>query len=125
MPKKVTRVLLCAGKIYYDLVNARRERKIEHIAIVRTPQLYPMDDRRIAEELKKYPNLKEIVWCQEEPENQGAWYAKHHTLLPLVKKGQRLSVVARPASSSPAVGSTAVHLEQQKRLIETALGDLA
>lgn len=123
--KKVTRVLLCAGKIYYDLVNARRERKIEHIAIVRTPQLYPMDDRRIAEELKKYPSLKEIVWCQEEPENQGAWYAKHHTLLPLVKKGQRLSVVARPASSSPAVGSTAVHLEQQKRLIETALGDLA
>ncbi|MCX7898264.1 MAG: 2-oxoglutarate dehydrogenase E1 component [Rhodocyclaceae bacterium] len=122
--RKVTRVILCAGKVYYDLANARRERKIEHVAIIRTPQLYPMDDRRIAEELRKYPHAKEIVWCQEEPENQGAWYAKHHTLAPLVKKGQKLFVVARPASASPAVGSLEVHLTQQKQLIEAAFGDL-
>ncbi len=122
--KKVTRVICCAGKVYYDLLNARREQKIGHIAIVRTPQLYPMDDRRVAEELKKYPAMKELVWCQEEPENQGAWYAKHHRFLHLVKKGQSLHVVSRPASASPAVGSTAKHAEQQKQLIATALGAL-
>ncbi|MCX8087446.1 MAG: 2-oxoglutarate dehydrogenase E1 component [Rhodocyclaceae bacterium] len=122
--KKVTRVILCAGKVYYELAHARREQGCEHIAILRTPQLYPMDDRRIAEELKKFPNMKELVWCQEEPENQGAWYAKHHTLAPLVKKGQSLHCVSRPASASPAVGSQAVHAEQQKRLIADALGAL-
>jgi 2-oxoglutarate dehydrogenase E1 component len=122
--KKVTRVLLCAGKVYYDLRNARRERAANHIAIVRTPQLYPMDDRRLAEELGKYPNLKELVWCQEEPENQGAWYAKHHRLIHVLKKGQSLHVVSRPASASPAVGSAAVHAEQQKKIVETALGAL-
>jgi len=123
-PKKVRRVLLCAGKVYYDLRNARREQQLDHIAILRTPQLYPMDDRRLAEELKKYPNMKELVWCQEEPENQGAWYAKHHRLVNLVKEGQSLHVVSRPASASPAVGSAAVHAEQQKKIIETALGAL-
>ncbi|MHB1428401.1 MAG: 2-oxoglutarate dehydrogenase E1 component [Rhodocyclaceae bacterium] len=122
--QKVTRVLLCAGKVYYDLRNARREQKLEHIAILRTPQLYPMDDRRLAEELKKFPNMKELVWCQEEPENQGAWYAKHHRFVDLVRKGQSLHVVSRPASASPAVGSAAVHAEQQKRIVETALGAL-
>ncbi|MEW6165421.1 MAG: 2-oxoglutarate dehydrogenase E1 component [Pseudomonadota bacterium] len=120
--KKVTRVLCCAGKVYYDLLNARREQKANHIAIVRTPQLYPMDDRRLAEELAKYPQLKELAWCQEEPENQGAWYAKHHRLIHLLKKGQSLHVVSRPASASPAVGSTAKHAEQQKELIAAALG---
>ena len=122
--KKVTRVLLCAGKVYYDLRNARREQQLDHIAILRTPQLYPMDDRRLAEELKKYPNMKELVWCQEEPENQGAWYAKHHRLVELVRRGQSLHVVSRPASASPAVGSAAKHAEQQKRIVETALGAL-
>jgi 2-oxoglutarate dehydrogenase E1 component len=122
--KKVTRVLCCAGKVYYDLLNARREAKANHIAIIRTPQLYPMDDRRLAEELKLYPNLKELVWCQEEPENQGAWYAKHHRLIHLLKKGQSLHVVSRPASASPAVGSTAKHTEQHKQLLAAALGDL-
>jgi len=122
--KKVTRVLCCAGKVYYDLRAARRERQLGHIAVIRTPQLYPMDDRRLAEELKKYPAMKQLVWCQEEPENQGAWYAKHHRLLQQIKKGQSLYVVARPASASPAVGSAAKHAEQQKALIEQALGDL-
>jgi len=122
--KKVTRVICCAGKVYYDLLNGRRERQANHIAIIRTPQLYPMDDRRLADELKKYPAMKELVWCQEEPENQGAWYAKHHRLVHLVKKGQSLHVVSRPASASPAVGSPAVHAEQQKKIVETALGAL-
>ena len=122
--KKVTRVICCAGKVYYDLVSARREHKANHIAIIRTPQLYPMDDARLAEELKKYPGLKELVWCQEEPENQGAWYAKHHRLIHLLKKGQSLHCVSRAASASPAVGSAAKHTEQQKVVVETALGSL-
>ncbi|GAB1393466.1 2-oxoglutarate dehydrogenase E1 component [Rhodocyclaceae bacterium] len=122
--KKVTRVLCCAGKVYYDLRAARRERKLNHIAILRVPQLYPMDDRRLADELKRFPAMKELVWCQEEPENQGAWYAKHHRLLQMVGKGQSLHVVARPASASPAVGSAAKHAEQQKAIVETALGTL-
>jgi 2-oxoglutarate dehydrogenase E1 component len=122
--KKVARVLCCAGKVYYDLLNARREQKANHVAILRTPQLYPMDDRRLAEELKKYPAMKELVWCQEEPENQGAWYAKHHRLMHLIKKGQTLHCVSRPASASPAVGSPAKHAEQQKQLVAMALGEL-
>jgi 2-oxoglutarate dehydrogenase E1 component len=121
-PKKVTRVLCCAGKVYYDLRNARREHNIEHIAILRTPQLYPMDDRLLIEELQRFPNMKELVWCQEEPENQGAWYAKAHRLRVSLKKGQELLVVSRPASSSPAVGYAARHAQEQKDVVEMALG---
>jgi len=120
--KKVTRVVLCAGKIYYDLRNARREHKIGNVAIMRTPQLYPMDDRRLAEELKHFPNMKELVWCQEEPENQGAWYAKAHRLTATLKKGQTLSVVSRPACASPASGYPARHAQEQKDVVERALG---
>lgn len=121
-PKKVTRVVACAGKIYFDVLAERRECKIDHVAIVRIEQLYPMDDRRLSEELQKYPNLKEIVWCQEEPLNQGAWYAKHHTLTKVLKKGQTLDVAARPASASPAVGYPAKHAIQQDEVVNAALG---
>ena len=121
-PKKVTRLVACSGKIYYELLAARRERKIENVALVRIEQLYPFDDRRLAEEMAKYPSLNQLVWCQEEPENQGAWYAKHHRLAQLIGKGQSLSVVSRPASSSPAVGYAAKHAIQQKAVIDAALG---
>ena len=121
-PKKVTRMVACAGKIYFDLLAARRERKVGNTALIRVEQLYPFDDRRLAEEMKKYPNLKELIWCQEEPLNQGAWYAKHHRLAELVKKGQSLDVVARPASASPAVGYAAKHALQQKEVVNAALG---
>ena len=120
--KKVTRVVACAGKIYYELAAARREHKIGNIALLRVEQLYPFDDHRLAEELAKFPNLKELVWCQEEPENQGAWYAKAHRLSALVKKGQTLSVVSRPACASPAVGYSSKHAQEQKDVIEHALG---
>jgi len=122
--KKVTRMVACSGKIYFELLAARRERKIENIALVRVEQLYPFDDRRLAEEMKKYPNLKQLVWCQEEPENQGAWYAKHHRLSALVGKNITLHGVSRVASSSPAVGYAAKHAVQQKEVIDRALGDL-
>ncbi|MBI4985209.1 MAG: 2-oxoglutarate dehydrogenase E1 component [Rhodocyclales bacterium] len=120
--KKVTRVVTCTGKVYFDLLAARREHKVDNVALIRVEQLYPFDDRRLAEELKKYPNFKELIWCQEEPQNQGAWYAKHHRLTELVKKGQILDVVSRPASASPAVGYAAKHALQQKEVVETALG---
>jgi 2-oxoglutarate dehydrogenase E1 component len=120
--KKVTRMVTCAGKIYFDLLAARREKKIDNVVLVRVEQLYPFDDRKLADEMKKYPNLKELIWCQEEPLNQGAWYAKHHRLSELIKKGQSLDVVARPASASPAVGYAAKHTLQQKEVVNAALG---
>jgi len=120
--KKVTRVVACAGKVYYDLIAARRERKQENVVLLRVEQLYPFDDRRFNDELAKYPNAKEIVWCQEEPLNQGAWYSKQHRLLESLRDGQTLQVVSRPAASSPAVGYYAKHNLQQKELVDAALG---
>ena len=125
-PKKVKRVILCSGKVYYDLVNARRERKINDIAIVRLEQLYPFPKDSLEKEMAKYPKATEIVWAQEEPRNQGAWYwmASRHHLVSQIGPKQKLLLVARPASSSPAVGYLAKHNEQQKALIESALGKI-
>ncbi len=125
-PKKVKRVVLCCGKVYYDLVNARREKKITDIAIVRLEQLYPFPKESLEKELAKYPKATEIVWAQEEPRNQGAWYwiaSRHHLDSQLGAK-QKMLLVSRPASSSPAVGYLAKHNEQQKALIESALGKI-
>ncbi|NHC05627.1 2-oxoglutarate dehydrogenase E1 component [Azonexus fungiphilus] len=124
--KKVKRVVLCCGKVYYDLLNARREKQIKDIAIVRIEQLYPFPKDSLAKELAKYPKAAEIVWAQEEPRNQGAWYwfaSRHHLDSGLDPK-QKLLLVARPASPSPAVGYLAKHNEQQKALIESALGKI-
>ena len=124
--KKVTRVVLCCGKVYYDLVAARREQKLNHIAIVRLEQLYPFPQDSLAKELAKYPKATEIVWCQEEPRNQGAWYwiASRHHLDTQLGGTQKLLLVSRPASSSPAVGYLAKHNQQQKALVESALGKI-
>jgi len=125
-PKKVKRVILCSGKVYYDLVAGRRERKIDDIAIVRLEQLYPFPKESLEAELAKYPKATEIVWAQEEPRNQGAWYwfaSRHHLDTQLGSK-QKLLLVSRPASSSPAVGYLAKHNEQQKALVESALGKI-
>ena len=125
-PKKVKRVILCCGKVYYDLVNARREKKINDIAIVRLEQLYPFPKDSLEKELAKYPKATEVVWCQEEPRNQGAWYwiaSRHHLDTQLGTK-QKMLLVSRPASSSPAVGYLAKHNEQTKALIESALGKI-
>jgi len=124
--KKVSRVILCSGKIYYDLLAARREKKITNIAIVRIEQLYPFPKDSLEKEMAKYPKATEIVWCQEEPRNQGAWYwfaSRHHLDTQLAGK-QKMLLVARPASSSPAVGYLAKHNEQTKALIESALGKI-
>ncbi|MDR3324220.1 MAG: 2-oxoglutarate dehydrogenase E1 component [Zoogloeaceae bacterium] len=124
--QKVTRVVLCSGKVYYDLLAARRERQIDHVAIVRIEQLYPFPEAAFTAELAKYPQAVEIIWCQEEPRNQGAWYwfASRQHLARSVGAKQEVLLVSRPASASPAVGYLARHNAQLKALIESALGKI-
>jgi 2-oxoglutarate dehydrogenase E1 component len=124
--KKVTRVVLCSGKVYYELMAHRREQKITNTAVVRLEQLYPFPEEALQAELAKWPKAKELVWVQEEPRNQGAWYwlASRHHIDRSVSSGQGLFLVSRPASASPAVGYYAKHNEQQKAVIEGAFGKL-
>ncbi|MFA7292250.1 MAG: 2-oxoglutarate dehydrogenase E1 component [Rhodocyclaceae bacterium] len=124
--KKVTRLIVCSGKVYYDLVAARREQKANHIAIARLEQLYPFPDEALKAELAKYPKATEVVWVQDEPRNQGAWYwlaSRAHLVRSLSAK-HHLLLVSRPASASPAVGYAAKHALQQKTLIASALGKI-
>lgn len=124
--KKVKRVVLCSGKVYYELLAERRAKEIKDTAIVRIEQLYPFPNEAFAHELAKYPNAKDVVWCQEEPRNQGAWYwivSRQHLARSLGKE-HKLHLVSRPASASPAVGYYAKHNQQQKAVIEGAFGAL-
>jgi 2-oxoglutarate dehydrogenase E1 component len=125
-PNKITRVVLCSGKVYYELVAERRKRNISHIAIVRLEQLYPFPQDAFEAELARYPAATELVWCQEEPRNQGAWYwiASRQHLSRALGKPQELLLVSRPASPSPAVGYLGKHNAQQKLLIDSALGEI-
>jgi 2-oxoglutarate dehydrogenase E1 component len=115
------RVVLCSGKLYYDLLEQRRTKNIQDVAIVRLEQLYPFPAQELTQELEKYKKAKEVVWCQEEPQNQGAWLTIFHELEACLAKGQALRYVGRPAAASTATGSKYVHAEQQKTLIEGAL----
>ena len=121
--EKVRRLIACSGKIYYDLVRQRAERKTD-AAIVRVEQLYPFPHKAFAAEMKKYPNLTEVVWCQDEPQNQGAWFFVQHYLHENMSDGQRLGYAGRPASASPAVGYAHLHQEQLKTLLDQAFGKL-
>ena len=116
----VKRVLVCSGKVYYDLVNARKESERSDVAILRVEQLYPFAHKSFQAELQKYPNAKEIVWTQDEPQNQGPWFYIQHHLYENMAEGQRLGYAGRPASASPAVGYLAKHQEQQRNLLEQA-----
>jgi 2-oxoglutarate dehydrogenase E1 component len=119
---KVRRVVFCAGKVYYDLLEARRAAKTEDVAIIRIEQLYPFPQHEYAEAIEHYPNAADIVWCQEEPLNQGAWYHIRHRLQEPLKSKHALSYAGRAASASPAVGYAQLHVQQQKELIQEALG---
>jgi 2-oxoglutarate dehydrogenase E1 component len=118
---QVRRVVLCSGRVYYDLLGARRDRGIDDIAILRVEQLYPFPRRRIANLLAGYPNAVEVVWCQEEPRNQGAWYQIQHHLRVLTGNGQGLGYAGRAPSASPACGNAALHRLQQQALVDVAL----
>ena len=119
--ESVQRVIMCSGKVYYDLDKAREEESIENVAIIRIEQLYPFPQDTVNEVLTRYPNANELVWCQEEPQNQGAWYCSKHHFEACLQDGQKLIYAGRPSSASPAVGSFAIHVEEQKRLVEDAL----
>jgi 2-oxoglutarate dehydrogenase E1 component len=121
---KVKRVIACSGKVYYDLVKKREEKGHDDVAILRVEQLYPFPHKAFSAELKKYPNATEVVWCQDEPQNQGAWFFVQHYLHENMAEGQRLGYAGRAASASPAVGYSHLHQEQQKALVEGAFGKL-
>jgi 2-oxoglutarate dehydrogenase E1 component len=120
-PKQVDGVVFCTGKVYYDLLDARRSKKIKNKAIIRIEQLYPFPDMLYHQILTEYAQAKDIVWCQEEPQNQGAWGYIQSDLLDGLKKGQVLRYAGRQASASPAAGYHAVHDKEQKELVEKAL----
>ena len=118
----VKRVILCAGQVYYDLAKARADKGLEKdIAIVRVEQLYPFPYEEVAAELKRFPNATEIMWSQEEPKNQGAWYQIRHRLEKVLGANQRLTTTSRPASASPAVGYAVKHKAGLDGLLEDAM----
>jgi 2-oxoglutarate dehydrogenase E1 component len=123
-PKKVKRIIACSGKIYYDLVNARKERAQTDTAIIRIEQLYPFPHKSFIGELKKFPNFTELMWTQDEPQNQGAWFQIQHNIFESLEAGQKLAYAGRPASASPAVGYYDKHYAQLKALIDTAFTKL-
>ena len=124
---QIKRVIICSGKVYYDLLQARRDAKLESVAILRIEQLYPFPIEELSVLLGQYKKLKEVIWCQEEPINQGAWYCSQHNMRQsLAALGSRkqivLNYIGRKASAAPACGQMAVHIEEQKSLVEEALG---
>ncbi len=123
-PKEATRIVACSGKVYYDLLIARRERRLDHVAIIRVEQLYPFPHKQFAAEMKRYPSALEVVWCQEEPQNQGAWYQTQHYFEENMRPDQKLFYAGRPSAAAPAGGYLSRHNQRQKALVEQALGKL-
>lgn len=121
--KKVTRVVVCSGKVFFDLLDARRKRELQNIALIRVEQLYPFPTESFCALLESYPNAKDIVWCQEEPQNQGAWQYIWPMLRDSKQEEQVLSYAGRPASAAPAVGNYKMHIKQLQSLIDTALSE--
>ena len=120
-PEKTRRIVFCSGKVFFDLLEAREVSGIDDVAIVRIEQLYPFPIDALAEFLEQYSHVEEIVWCQEEPLNQGAWYQIKHRLQEPLKDHQQLYYAGRPGAAAPASGIFKVHLQQQQALVEAAL----
>jgi 2-oxoglutarate dehydrogenase E1 component len=125
---KVTRIILCSGKVFYDLRAERRDRGIEHIAILRLEQLYPFPEDELLEILNRcYPNIVDAVWCQEEPMNQGSWYSSQHHMRRVIQRHKvdvYLRYVGREPSAAPAAGYMALHVQQMQDFIDEALGEM-
>jgi 2-oxoglutarate dehydrogenase E1 component len=119
----VTRLLFCSGKIYFELLEARRENKLQNIAIARIEQLFPFPSAEVKAMIDSYPNLREVVWVQEEPKNQGSWYymQSRGTMIGCLSEKHTFGYAGRFYSASPATGSMKLHLAQQKQLIQDAL----
>jgi 2-oxoglutarate dehydrogenase E1 component len=121
--KKVKRVLVCSGKVYYELRTFRRQNKRDDVAIIRLEQQYPFPHADYKAAVAQYPNAKEVVWVQEEPQNQGAWYRLNFYLRSDLDAKKSLYYAGRPVSASPAVGYAAKHNAEQKQLVEDAFAD--
>ena len=120
--KGVKRIVACCGKVYYDLLSKKNEAKRDDVALIRVEQLYPFPHKQFETEMKRYPSAQEVVWCQEEPQNQGAWYQTAHYFRENMRDEQKLYYAGRPPSASPAGGYMARHNERQKALVEQAFG---
>src|SRR5690242_6559535 len=119
-PKKVKRVVVCSGKVYYELAAWRREKKLDDVANLRLEQQYPFPHEDYKTEVGRFRNAKEVVWCQEEPQNQGAWYRLNFYLRADLDPKKALYYAGRPVSASPAVGYAAKHNAEQKKVVEDA-----
>jgi 2-oxoglutarate dehydrogenase E1 component len=117
----IRRIVFCSGKVYFDLLEARRAKGATDVALVRIEQLYPFPAAEYAAAIAKYPAAREIIWCQEEPQNQGAWFQIRHQLQrPLPMDGE-VFYAGRPGAAAPAPGIFQLHVQQQQSLVETAL----
>ena len=123
-PENVKRVIFCSGKVFYDLRAGRQERGIKDMAIVRIAQLYPFPHDDFQEQINLYSNAREVLWCQEEPGNQGAWHRIQHYLLRHMRSDQLLGYALRPSSASPAVGYLSLHNQQQKEVVDAAFREI-
>lgn len=120
-PENTRRVILCSGKVYYDLLEARRERKLEDIAILRLEQMYPFPTADLSSAIKAYGHVRDFVWCQEEPQNQGAWYIIQHAIRTCLPQNSILNFAGRMPLAAPSEGDHHQHLEGQKKLVDEAL----
>jgi len=118
---KIKRIIFCSGKVYYDLLEKRRELGITEIAIIRIEQLYPFPHQELNKVLRHYKQVQDFVWCQEEPQNQGAWYSSQHHFHASLDEHQTLRYVGRPHAAAPAVGLFKLHVMQQTQLVDEAL----
>jgi len=119
----VTRIILCSGKVYYDLYDYREQNNVSNTVILRVEQLYPFPEAELHEMFSLYPNVQTVVWCQEEPMNQGAWYCSQHHMRHVVHRTNPalyLNYAGREGSAAPAAGYMARHTEEQNRLIDHA-----
>jgi 2-oxoglutarate dehydrogenase E1 component len=122
--ERVKRLIVCSGKVYYDLVRRRDDKGVDDAAVIRVEQLYPFPHKAFAAEVKRYPHVTDLVWCQDEPQNQGAWFFVQHAIHENMLEGQKLGYAGRAASASPAAGYAQLHAEQQKALVDAAFSKL-
>ncbi len=122
---KVARVVMCSGKVYYDLVNKAESLQLGSVAIIRIEQLYPFPQSELSKELSRYTGIVDYVWCQEEPKNQGAWYSTQHHIKESIGLGNILHYAGRPLMAAPAVGQMSLHKQQLEQFVAEALGTQA
>ena len=119
--KEIKRIVICSGKVYFDLLEKRQEIKEKRVQLVRIEQIYPFPAKTLAKLIKRFVNAEEYIWCQEEPQNQGAWYCSQHHFRAAIPEGTYLTYAGRNASAAPAVGYMSVHVKEQQALVTQAL----